>query len=174
MAEGARLESVYTATYRGFESPPHRHIQVESLYRSTGFLLIYIPQTKGDENHRPGFDTKTPGAFLNRACSGPEGARPRDGLSSGAASWTDDEPARRLPEGASKASQSPPHRHIQERARTKVRAFVSKLLVFTVIFLMKGLFLDLWLLHQTYYRLCKTALLPYLKRFRKVCISISR
>ena len=26
MAEGARLESVYTATYRGFESPPHRHI----------------------------------------------------------------------------------------------------------------------------------------------------
>ncbi|TBS19652.1 hypothetical protein DXN19_16565 [Salmonella enterica subsp. enterica serovar Enteritidis] len=75
---------------------------------------------------------------------------------------------------ASKASQSPPHRHIQERARTKVRAFVSKLLVFTVIFLMKGLFLDLWLLHQTYYRLCKTALLPYLKRFRKVCISISR
>ncbi|EAP0782631.1 hypothetical protein DXO26_21810, partial [Salmonella enterica] len=35
----------------------------------------------------------------NRACSGPEGARPRDGLSSGAASWTDDELARRLPEG---------------------------------------------------------------------------
>ena len=27
VAEGARLESVYTATYRGFESPPHRHIQ---------------------------------------------------------------------------------------------------------------------------------------------------
>ncbi|EBA3919041.1 hypothetical protein EE88_11575, partial [Salmonella enterica] len=27
------------------------------------------------------------------------------------------------PEGASKASQSPPHRHIQERARMKVRAF---------------------------------------------------
>ncbi|EBV3277332.1 hypothetical protein DOH34_08660 [Salmonella enterica subsp. enterica serovar Wangata] len=44
---------------------------------------------------------------MNRACSGPEGARPRDGLSSGAASWTDDELARRLPEGASKASQSP-------------------------------------------------------------------
>ncbi|EBM1537503.1 hypothetical protein A7N53_23745, partial [Salmonella enterica subsp. enterica serovar Kintambo] len=49
-----------------------------------------------------------------------------------------------------------------------------KLLVFAVIFLMKGSFLDLWLLHQTYYRLCKTAPLPYLKRFRKVCISISR
>ncbi len=29
------------------QSPPHRHIQVESLYRSKGFLLICIPQTKG-------------------------------------------------------------------------------------------------------------------------------
>ena len=26
MVEGARLESVYTATYRGFESLPHRHL----------------------------------------------------------------------------------------------------------------------------------------------------
>ena len=25
MVEGARLESVYTATYQGFESLPHRH-----------------------------------------------------------------------------------------------------------------------------------------------------
>ncbi len=55
MAEGARLESVYTATYRGFESPPHRHIQDESSYESTGFFLIYSPQG-GDENPRPGFD----------------------------------------------------------------------------------------------------------------------
>ncbi|ELX93061.1 DUF1615 family protein, partial [Salmonella enterica] len=38
-------------------------------------LLILSPKPRGDENHRPGFDTKTPGAFLNRACSGPEGAR---------------------------------------------------------------------------------------------------
>ncbi|EJW37170.1 hypothetical protein CFSAN00328_16295, partial [Salmonella enterica subsp. enterica serovar Heidelberg str. CFSAN00328] len=53
------------------------------------FCLYISPKLRGDENHRPGFDTKTPGAFLNRACSGPEGARPRDGLSSGAASWTD-------------------------------------------------------------------------------------
>ncbi|PRV81956.1 hypothetical protein B1R84_19755 [Salmonella enterica subsp. enterica serovar Weltevreden] len=53
------------------------------------FCLYVSPKPRGDENHRPGFDTKTPGAFLNRACSGPEGARPRDGLSSGAASWTD-------------------------------------------------------------------------------------
>ncbi|PXP04363.1 hypothetical protein AIX73_16035 [Salmonella enterica] len=53
------------------------------------FCLYISPKLRGDENTRPGFDTKTPGAFLNRACSGPEGARPRDGLSSGAASWTD-------------------------------------------------------------------------------------
>ncbi|EBL7065134.1 hypothetical protein CHK39_19925, partial [Salmonella enterica] len=53
------------------------------------FCLYVSPKPRGDENPRPGFDTKTPGAFLNRACSGPEGARPRDGLSSGAASWTD-------------------------------------------------------------------------------------
>ncbi|EBQ9944137.1 hypothetical protein DNI15_15585 [Salmonella enterica subsp. enterica serovar Stanleyville] len=53
------------------------------------FCLYASPKPRGDENHRPGFDTKTPGAFLNRACSGPEGARPMDGLSSGAASWTD-------------------------------------------------------------------------------------
>ncbi len=53
------------------------------------FCLYVSPKPRGDENHRPGFDTKTPGAFLNRACSGPEGARPKDGLSSGAASWTD-------------------------------------------------------------------------------------
>ncbi len=159
MAEGARLESVYTATYRGFESPPHRHIRDESLYASTGSFLLYSPQggmrtpdrgsttgaaswtdrarskraaplgrakrvnppsppyfkkssyactgfffacgtRRGDENPRPGFDnwrsqldrlraceraapTKTPGAFLNNACVGPAGARPRDGPSNG-------------------------------------------------------------------------------------------
>ena len=44
MAEGARLESVYTATYRGFESPPHRHIQDKSSYESTGFFLLYSPK----------------------------------------------------------------------------------------------------------------------------------
>ena len=99
MAEGARLESVYTATYRGFESPPHRHIRDESLYASTGSFLLYSP-LGGDENPRPGFDnwqrqldrpraceraapTKTPGAFLNNACVGPAGARPMDGPSNG-------------------------------------------------------------------------------------------
>ncbi len=159
MAEGARLESVYTATYRGFESPPHRHIRDESLYASTGSFLLYSPQggmrtpdrgsTTGNaswtdrepasglprrgersESIPPsppyfkkssyastGFfshvapaggmripdrgsttgnaswtdrarskraaPTKTPGAFLNNACVGPAGARPRDGPSNG-------------------------------------------------------------------------------------------
>ncbi|KJU04039.1 hypothetical protein SEEH0480_12804, partial [Salmonella enterica subsp. enterica serovar Heidelberg str. 79-0480] len=87
---GAQRTGCPEGASKASQSPPHRHIQVESLYRSTGFFAyIYPPKLRGDENHRPGFDTKTPGAFLNRACSGPEGARPRDGLSSGAASWTD-------------------------------------------------------------------------------------
>ena len=43
MAEGARLESVYTATYRGFESPPHRHISDESRYLCIGSFLLYSP-----------------------------------------------------------------------------------------------------------------------------------
>ena len=62
-------------------------------------LFFYILR-RGDENPRPGFDnwrsqldrlraceraapTKTPGAFLNNACVGPAGARPRDGPSNG-------------------------------------------------------------------------------------------
>ncbi|EDW2282547.1 hypothetical protein Y618_002034 [Salmonella enterica subsp. enterica] len=43
----------------------------------------------------------------------------------GAASWTDRARSERAARRASAASQSPPHRHIQERARTKVRAFFS-------------------------------------------------
>ncbi|ESC39167.1 hypothetical protein SEEACDC2_13289, partial [Salmonella enterica subsp. enterica serovar Agona str. SA-2] len=138
------------------------------------FAYMYPPNQGGSENHRPGFDTKTPGAFLNRACSGPEGARPRDGLSSGAASWTDRARSERAARRASAASQSPLTAIFKKELVRKYGLFVSKLIVFTVIFLMIGLFLDLWLLHQTYYRLCKTAPVPYLKRFRKVCISISR
>ena len=99
MAEGARLESVYTATYRGFESPPHRHIRDESLYESTGSFLLYSPQggmrtpdrgsTTGNASWTDrarstrAAPTKTPGAFLNNACVGPAGARPRDGPSNG-------------------------------------------------------------------------------------------
>ena len=33
MAEGARLESVYTARYRGFESLPHRHYILNTFSR---------------------------------------------------------------------------------------------------------------------------------------------
>ena len=99
MAEGARLESVYTATYRGFESPPHRHIRDESLYASTGSFLLYSPQggmrtpdrgsTTGAASwtdrarSKRAAPTKTPGAFLNNACVGPAGARPMDGPSNG-------------------------------------------------------------------------------------------
>ncbi len=83
----------------GGSNPPLTAIFKEKLVRKYGLFFHIKPPYRGDENTRPGFDTKTPGAFLNRACSGPEGARPRDGLSSGAASWTDDEPARRLPAG---------------------------------------------------------------------------
>ncbi|GAS08841.1 hypothetical protein NGUA26_00375 [Salmonella enterica] len=84
----------------GGSNPPLTAIfKLRACTEVRAFCLYVSPKPRGDENHRPGFDTKTPGAFLNRACSGPEGARPRDGLSSGAASWTDDELARRLPEG---------------------------------------------------------------------------
>ncbi len=99
MAEGARLESVYTATYRGFESPPHRHILRRARTQVRAFFSHVAP-AGGDENPRPGFDnwqrqldrpraceraapTKTPGAFLNNACVGPAGARPMDGPSNG-------------------------------------------------------------------------------------------
>ncbi|EBV0484187.1 hypothetical protein DP801_16110, partial [Salmonella enterica subsp. enterica serovar Kentucky] len=61
-----------------------------------------------------------------------------------------------------------------ERARTKVRAFVSKLLVFAVIFLTKGSFWTFGCYREVAVDSIKTAPLPYLKRFRKVCISISR
>ncbi len=87
----------------GGSNPPLTAIfKLRACTEVRAFCLYISPKLRGDENHRPGFDTKTPGAFLNRACSGPEGARPRDGLSSGAASWTDDELARRLPEGRAK------------------------------------------------------------------------
>ena len=39
MADGARLESVYTATYRGFESLFLRQTQTRNLFGLAGFLL---------------------------------------------------------------------------------------------------------------------------------------
>ncbi len=82
MAEGARLESVYTATYRGFESPPHRHIRDESLYESTGSFLLYSPQG--------GMRT------------------PDRGSTTGNASWTDREPASGLPRRGERSESIPP------------------------------------------------------------------
>ena len=43
MAEGARLESVYTATYRGFESPPHRHILRRARTQVRAFFRLWHP-----------------------------------------------------------------------------------------------------------------------------------
>ena len=82
MAEGARLESVYTATYRGFESPPHRHI----LRRAR---------------------TKVRAFFLHVAPTG--GMRTPDrGSTTGNASWTDREPASGLPRRGERSESIPP------------------------------------------------------------------
>ncbi len=81
MAEGARLESVYTATYRGFESPPHRHLQKRA--RTKVRALFYIKPPAG------GMRT------------------PDRGSTTGAASWTDHEHREWAARRASKASQSP-------------------------------------------------------------------
>ncbi len=64
MAEGARLESVYTATYRGFESPPHRHIQKKSSYESTGFFFACCTHCGGMRTHDRG--STTGGSQLDR------------------------------------------------------------------------------------------------------------
>ncbi len=98
MAEGARLESVYTATYRGFESPPHRHIRDESLYESTGSFLLYSPQG--------GMRT------------------PDRGSITGAASWTDRARSKRAaPQGRAKRVNPPLTAIFEMRACTQVRAF---------------------------------------------------
>ncbi len=97
MAEGARLESVYTATYRGFESPPHRHIRDESLYESTGSFLLYSPQG--------GMRT------------------PDRGSTTGAASWTDRARSKRAaPQGRAKRVNPPLTAIFEMRACMKVRA----------------------------------------------------
>lgn len=45
MAEGARLESVYTATYREFESLTHRHILEERRLRTSFFYAYYTSKS---------------------------------------------------------------------------------------------------------------------------------
>ncbi len=106
MAEGARLESVYTATYRGFESLPHRHIQRKSLYASTGFFVLYRAAPGGMRNLDPG---STTGAARGTVCE------PRELT------------ARRVrPNGP---NQSLPHRHIQRKSlytSTGFFAFISR------------------------------------------------
>ncbi len=100
MAEGARLESVYTATYRGFESPPHRHIRDESSYESTGFFLLYSPLG--------GMRT------------------PDRGSTTGAASWTDRARSKRAaPQGRAKRVNPPLTAIFEIRARTQVRSFFA-------------------------------------------------
>ena len=98
MAEGARLESVYTATYRGFESPPHRHI----LRRAR---------------------TKVRAFFSHVALAG--GMRTPDrGSTTGPASWTDRARSKRAaPQGRAKRVNPPLTAIFEMRARTKVRAF---------------------------------------------------
>ena len=74
MVEGARLESVYTATYRGFESLPLRHLF------STPFLKLFI--VFGDISTVPGRDLNPIRGFdkiarsnFDRAIARPEGCR---------------------------------------------------------------------------------------------------
>ncbi|SYD69568.1 Uncharacterised protein [Klebsiella pneumoniae] len=56
----------------------------------------------------------------------PGGMRTPDrGSTTGAASWTDREPASGLPRRGERSESIPPHRHILRRARTQVRAFFS-------------------------------------------------
>ncbi|RBP09450.1 hypothetical protein DFQ50_107168 [Pseudocitrobacter faecalis] len=81
------------------QSPPHRHIRERARTKVRAFFS-YVAQ--------------------------PGGVRSPDrGSTTGAASWTDRERSERAARRASAASQSPPHRHILRRARTKVRAFFS-------------------------------------------------
>ncbi len=78
MAEGARLESVYTATYRGFESPPHRHILRRARTQVRAFFS-HVPPAGGDENPRPGFDNWQRQLDRPRACerAAPQGRAKR-------------------------------------------------------------------------------------------------
>ncbi len=99
MAEGARLESVYTATYRGFESPPHRHILRRARTQVRAFFACST--CRGDENPRTGV----------RQLATPVGR--------------DREPASGLPRRGERSESIPPHRHILRRARTQVRAFFA-------------------------------------------------
>ncbi len=135
MAEGARLESVYTATYRGFESPPHRHIRDESLYASTGSFLLYSPlggmrtPDRGSTTGAASWTDREPASGLPRRGERSESIPPSPpyfkkssyastgfffacgthrGSTTGAASWTDREPASGLPRRGERSESIPP------------------------------------------------------------------
>ncbi len=100
MAEGARLESVYTATYRGFESPPHRHLLKKSSCESTGFFFACCTHP-GDEKLRPGFDNwRQPVGQTANAVNG-------------------------LPAGRAKRVNPPPHRHFLKKSSCESTGFFS-------------------------------------------------
>ena len=72
----------------GGSNPPLTAIFKEELVRRYGLFFRLWHRPGGDEKPRPracerAARTKMPGAFLNNACVGPEGARPRDGPSNG-------------------------------------------------------------------------------------------
>ena len=98
MAEGARLESVYTATYRGFESPPHRHILRRARTQVRAFFFA-CGTHQGDENPRPGFDNWQRQLDRPRACE------------------------RAAPQGRAKRVNPPLTAIFEMRACTQVRAF---------------------------------------------------
>ena len=154
MAEGARLESVYTATYRGFESPPHRHILRRARTQVRAFFS-HIARLRGDEKPRPGFDywrsqLDRPGcpqgersesippsppyskkssyesaSFFFAYCT-PGGMRSPDrGSTTGAASWTDHEHSEWAARRASEASQSPLTAIFKEKLVRKYEFFFA-------------------------------------------------
>ncbi len=100
MAEGARLESVYTATYRGFESPPHRHILRRARTQVRAFFSHVAPAG---------------------------GMRiPDRGSTTGNASWTDRARSKRAaPQGRAKRVNPPLTAIFEMRACAQVRAFFS-------------------------------------------------
>ena len=85
----------------GGSNPPLTAIFEKELVRKYGLFFRILHICGGMRNPRPGVDYW------------------RSQLDRPGASRTG------CPKGASKASQSPPHRHIRERARTQVRAFFS-------------------------------------------------
>ncbi len=148
MAEGARLESVYTATYRGFESPSHRHIQRRVQTNLWTFFFAYSA-LRGMRSPDRG-STKRPAVLHGRMppegraqrvnppltaifkeepeltfrlffiYSPPRGMRSPDRGSTKRPAVLHGRQATRR---ASAASESPFHRHIERRVQTNLWTF---------------------------------------------------